>query len=150
VNFAPESIASKSKAWMVGGASPAGKFNWRSISQVPIDLFSLPVGQLNTNSESKYGGLILETGDAPGIFKGCGILTINDNTTSLFDVSGTYIRGHRNCCQIPSHSMAECARYPLSKSSASHARSLPTQDDAWLGLRGTLLKGIQIAYSFYS
>jgi hypothetical protein len=88
VNFAPESIASKSKAWMVGGASPAGKFNWRSISQVPIDLFSLPVGQLNTNSESKYGGLILETGDAPGIFKGCGILTINDNTTSLFDVSG--------------------------------------------------------------
>ena len=88
VNFAPESIASKSKAWMVGGASPAGKFNWRSISQVPIDLFFLPVGQLNTNSESKYGGLILETGDAPGIFKGCGVLTINDNTTSLFDVSG--------------------------------------------------------------
>jgi hypothetical protein len=57
----------------------------KSRSSAPDRLIFLPVGQLNTSSESKYDGLILEAEHAPGIFKGCGILTVNDNTTRSFD-----------------------------------------------------------------
>jgi hypothetical protein len=56
--------------------------------QLPTNLFFLPLGQPDFSSVSEYDGLILEAGDAPGIFKRCGFLNVRDKTASLFDVSG--------------------------------------------------------------
>jgi hypothetical protein len=88
VNFAPESIASKSKAWMVGGASPAWKFNWRSISQVPIfssrsTYFPYPLGSLTPTLKANTMDLFSKQEMHLG-FQGCGILTVNDDTTSFY------------------------------------------------------------------
>jgi hypothetical protein len=38
--------------------------------QLPVNLFYLPLLQTYLGFETEYDGLILETGDAPGVFKG--------------------------------------------------------------------------------
>lgn len=105
------------------------------VLQLPIDLFSYPLSSLTpalkANTMDLFSKQEMHLGFSRGVESQPSV-TIPPARSMFLEI---YIRGHRNCCQIPSHPMAECARYPLSKSSVSYALSLPNRDDACFGLR---------------